>query len=56
MNYQQPLHTLYNLFDLLYGKNHVLDEEKSLEHVERSLAKFGEAGLTRFGRWREIFR
>lgn len=29
MNYQQPLHTLYNLFDLLYGKNHVLDEEKS---------------------------
>jgi uncharacterized protein len=33
-----------------------LDEEKSLEHVERSLAKFGEAGLTRFGRWREIFR
>ena len=33
-----------------------LDEEKSLEHVERSLAKFGKAGLTRFGRWREIFR
>ena len=33
-----------------------LDEEKTLEHVERSLAKFGEAGLARFGRWREIFR
>lgn len=29
MSYQQPLHTLYNLFDLLYGKSHVLDEEKS---------------------------
>lgn len=33
-----------------------LDEEKSLEHVERSLAKFGKAGLTRFDRLREIFR
>ena len=33
-----------------------LDEEKTLEHVERSLAKFGEAGLARFGRWREIFK
>ena len=33
-----------------------LDQEKSLEHVERSLAKFGDAGLIRFGRWREIFR
>ena len=32
-----------------------LDQEKSIEHVERSLAKFGEAGLVRFGKWREIF-
>lgn len=32
-----------------------LDEEKSLEHVERSLARFGEEGLERFHLWNKIF-
>ena len=32
-----------------------LDEEKSLEHVERSLARFGEEGLERFHQWNKMF-
>lgn len=32
-----------------------LDEEKSLEHVERSLARFGEDGLERFRQWNKMF-
>lgn len=32
-----------------------LDEEKSLEHVERSLARFGEDGLERFHQWNKMF-
>jgi len=31
-------------------------EEKSLEHVERSLAKFGEGSLKRFREWHELFK
>lgn len=32
-----------------------LDEEKSLKHVERSLARFGEEGLERFHQWNKMF-
>ncbi len=31
-------------------------EEKSLEHVERSLSKFGEGSLKRFREWHELFQ
>lgn len=31
------------------------NEEKTLEHVERSLAKFGQEGLKRFKEWEKIF-
>ena len=33
-----------------------LGEEKTLEHVERSLARFGEEGLERFRQWHQIFK
>ncbi len=33
-----------------------LDEEKTLEHVERSLARFGEEGLLRFRQWHQVFK
>ena len=32
-----------------------LDREKTVEQAERSLAKFGEAGVIRFRRWVELF-
>ena len=32
-----------------------LDREKTVEQAERSLAKFGEAGVIRFRRWVEMF-
>lgn len=40
--------------DKFFSKSN-LSKEKSLEHVERSLAKFGEAGLMRFQEWEKIF-
>ena len=30
-------------------------EEKTIEHVERSLAKFGQEGLVRFREWEQLF-
>ncbi len=33
-----------------------LDKEKTVEQVERSLAKFGKVGLDRFIQWHEMFR
>jgi uncharacterized protein len=32
-----------------------LDHEKTIEQAERSLAKFGEAGLERFRLWVSLF-
>ena len=32
-----------------------LEQEKTYEHAERSLAKFGEAGVNRFREWHELF-
>ncbi len=40
--------------DKFFSKTH-LDKEKSIEQAERSLAKFGEAGVERFRKWVKIF-
>ncbi len=40
--------------DKFFSKSH-LDREKSIEQAERSLSKFGEAGVVRFRQWVEIF-
>ena len=40
--------------DKFYSKTH-LEIEKDKEHVERSIAKFGEAGLLRFREWDKLF-
>lgn len=40
--------------DKFYSKSH-LDHEKTLAEAERSLMKFGEAGVLRFRRWVEMF-
>ena len=32
-----------------------LEQEKTYEHAERSLAKFGKAGVNRFREWHELF-
>lgn len=40
--------------DKFYSKTR-LDEEKSVAQAERSLAKFGEAGLERFRKWEKLF-
>ena len=40
--------------DKFFSKTHP-KEEKTYEHVERSLAKFGEEGLLRFREWHKMF-
>jgi uncharacterized protein len=40
--------------DKFYSKSD-LYKEKSLEHVEKSLAKFGQEGLNRFKEWEKMF-
>ena len=40
--------------DKFYSKTHI-DDEKTSEQAERSLAKFGEAGLERFRAWEKMF-
>ena len=40
--------------DKFYSKTR-LEIEKDKEHVERSIAKFGEAGLLRFREWDKLF-
>lgn len=40
--------------DKFYSKSH-LDREKTLEQAERTLAKFGQAGVERFRRWVGMF-
>ena len=40
--------------DKFFSKTH-LDIEKSLDKVEKSIAKFGESGLERFREWEKIF-
>ena len=40
--------------DKFFSKTH-LDREKTVEQAERSLAKFGEAGVIRFRHWVEMF-
>lgn len=40
--------------DKFYSKTHP-EREKSYEQAVKSLSKFGEAGLVRFARWKEIF-
>ena len=40
--------------DKFYSKTRI-DGEKSVEQAERSLAKFGEAGLERFREWEKMF-
>ena len=40
--------------DKFFSKSH-LDQEKSIEQAERSLAKFGEAGVIRFRQWASLF-
>ena len=37
-----------------FSKTH-LDEEKSIEKAEKSLAKFGEEGVKRFQEWEKLF-
>jgi uncharacterized protein len=41
--------------DKFFSKTH-LGEEKSMEKIQKSVAKFGEKGLARFNRWEEMFR
>ncbi|KAA6310591.1 hypothetical protein EZS27_038129 [termite gut metagenome] len=41
--------------DKFFSKTH-LNEEKSMEKIQRSIAKFGEEGLARFTGWTELFR
>lgn len=40
--------------DKFYSKTR-LDKEKTFEEAEKSIAKFGDEGLTRFRNWRKIF-
>ena len=40
--------------DKFFSKSH-LEREKTIEQAERSLAKFGDAGVQRFRQWVEIF-
>lgn len=40
--------------DKFFSKTH-LDEEKSVEKVRQSIAKYGEEGLSRFDRWCSLF-
>lgn len=40
--------------DKFFSKTH-LGEEKTLEHIERSLSRFGKEGLERFRQWHQIF-
>ena len=40
--------------DKFFSKSH-LEREKTIEQAERSLAKFGTAGVERFRQWVEIF-
>ncbi len=40
--------------DKFYSKTHP-EREKSYEHARLSLAKFGEEGLARFQKWKELF-
>ena len=40
--------------DKFFSKTH-LDQEKSIEQAEKSLAKFGEDGVKRFREWERIF-
>ena len=40
--------------DKFFSKTH-LDEEKSIEKAEKSLAKFGEEGVKRFQEWEKLF-
>lgn len=40
--------------DKFFSKTH-LDREKSIEKAEKSIAKFGEEGLTRFKQWEKMF-
>ena len=40
--------------DKFFSKTH-LDQEKSLEKAEKSLAKFGEEGVLRFREWERMF-
>ncbi len=40
--------------DKFFSKTH-LDEEKSIEKAEKSLAKFGEEGVKRFHEWEKLF-
>ena len=40
--------------DKFYSKTH-LDREKTVEGARKSIAKYGEEGLSRFNRWCELF-
>ena len=40
--------------DKFYSKSH-LEQEKSYEQAERSLAKFGSDGVARFRAWKKLF-
>lgn len=40
--------------DKFYSKSH-LEREKTIEQAEKSISKYGEAGLMRFRRWMEMF-
>ena len=40
--------------DKFYSKTH-LEEEKALPKIEKTLTRFGEAGVKRFERWCELF-
>lgn len=40
--------------DKFYSKSH-LEREKTIEQAEKSISKYGEAGLMRFRRWVEMF-
>lgn len=40
--------------DKFYSKSH-LDREKTIAQAEKSISKYGEAGLSRFRRWVEMF-
>ena len=40
--------------DKFFSKTH-LDEEKTVEKARRSIAKYGEEGLSRFDRWCSLF-
>lgn len=40
--------------DKFFSKTH-LDEEKSVEKARKSIAKYGEEGLSRFDRWCSLF-